>query len=216
MMRFDLSREPRIAAAIILLVFGLLVAADAFGRVLAEQNADCGQTNPSDEFAAQRENMVRDQIEKRGIRDPRVRDAMHTVKRHLFVPEKLRSLAYADRPLPIGHGQTISQPYIVAFMTEALNLNADDRVLEIGTGSGYQAAVLGEICRGVYTIEIIEPLGATPGICWPNSDMTMYSSPSATAIRDGRNTHPLTPSWLPAPPVRFPNPFRTSLLKAGG
>jgi protein-L-isoaspartate(D-aspartate) O-methyltransferase len=160
MMRFDLSRGPRIAAAIILLIFGLLVAADAFGRILAEQNAERGQTNPSDEFTAQRENMVRDQIEKRGIRDPRVLDAMHTVKRHLFVPEKLRSLAYADRPLPIGHGQTISQPYIVAFMTEALNLNADDRVLEIGTGSGYQAAVLGEICRGVYTIEIIEPLGA--------------------------------------------------------
>jgi protein-L-isoaspartate(D-aspartate) O-methyltransferase len=161
MKRVGLSRIPPIVAAITLLVFGIPVAADAFGRILAEQNAERGQTNPSDEFAAQRENMVRDQIEKRGIRDPRVLDAMRTVKRHLFVPEELQAFAYADRPLPIGHGQTISQPYIVAFMTEALNLKADDRVLEIGTGSGYQAAVLGEICRGVYTIEIIEPLGVT-------------------------------------------------------
>lgn len=117
-------------------------------------------TRPSDEYAVQRENMIRDQIEKRGIKNPRVLDAMRIVKRHLFVPEKLKPLAYADRPLPIGHGQTISQPYIVAFMTEALDLKPHERVLEIGTGSGYQAAILGEICDAVYTIEIIEPLGA--------------------------------------------------------
>ncbi len=104
--------------------------------------------------------MIRDQIEKRGIKNPRVLDAMRTVRRHLFVPEKLGHLAYADRPLPIGHGQTISQPYIVAFMSEALSLKPGDRVLEIGTGSGYQAAILGELCEAVYTIEIIEPLGA--------------------------------------------------------
>jgi protein-L-isoaspartate(D-aspartate) O-methyltransferase len=118
-----------------------------------------GQTAPSDEFATQREKMIRDQIEKRGIKNPRVLDAMRTVQRHLFVPEKLKPFAYADRPLPIGHGQTISQPYIVAFMTETLDLKSHDRVLEIGTGSGYQAAILGEICDAVYSIEIIEPLG---------------------------------------------------------
>ena len=101
-----------------------------------------------------REDMVRDQIEKRGIEDTRVLAAMRKVPRHLFVPRNLRSKAYTDRPLPIGDGQTISQPYIVALMTEALSLTASSRVLEIGTGSGYQAAVLAAVAGEVYTIEI--------------------------------------------------------------
>ena len=98
--------------------------------------------------------MVREQIENRGIKDPRVLAAMREVPRHLFVPQDLRSKAYTDRPLPIGDGQTISQPYIVALMTEVLSLNASSRVLEIGTGSGYQAAVLAAVAGDVYTIEI--------------------------------------------------------------
>jgi protein-L-isoaspartate(D-aspartate) O-methyltransferase len=102
--------------------------------------------------------MIRDQIEKRGIKDPRVLEAMRTVKRHLFVPEKLKPFAYADRPLSIGHGQTISQPYIVAFMTETLDLKPDDRVLEIGTGSGYQAAILAALGGRVFTVERQEAL----------------------------------------------------------
>lgn len=103
--------------------------------------------------------MVRYQIEARGIRDPRVLNAMRKVERHLFVPADQAALAYGDHPLPIGAGQTISQPYIVAFMTEALGLKERDRVLEIGTGSGYQAAILAEICDSVYTVEIIPELG---------------------------------------------------------
>ena len=102
--------------------------------------------------------MVDEQLRARGIRDARVLDAMARVPRHLFVPEAGRDEAYGDHPLPIGHGQTISQPYIVAFMTEALQLEPTHRVLEIGTGSGYQAAVLGELAGEVFTIEIIEPL----------------------------------------------------------
>ena len=102
--------------------------------------------------------MVDEQLRARGIRDPRVLDAMTRVPRHLFVPESGRDEAYGDHPVPIGHGQTISQPYIVAFMTEALRLEQGHRVLEIGTGSGYQAAVLGELAGEVYTIEIIEAL----------------------------------------------------------
>jgi len=102
--------------------------------------------------------MVDEQLRGRGIRDARVLDAMARVPRHLFVPEAGRDEAYGDHPLPIGHGQTISQPYIVAFMTEALQLEPTHRVLEIGTGSGYQAAVLGELAGEVFTIEIIEPL----------------------------------------------------------
>ncbi len=107
----------------------------------------------------QREKMVDRQIEKRGIENPRVLQALRDVKRHLFVPPDEVSEAYDDHPLPIGHGQTISQPYIVALMTESIEPKSTDRVLEIGTGSGYQAAVLSKLVAEVYSIEIVEPLG---------------------------------------------------------
>jgi len=106
-------------------------------------------------FHVMREKMVHEQIEARGVRDEGVLSAMGKVQRELFVPKYLRSEAYEDSPLPIGKSQTISQPYIVAFMTEALRLRGGERVLEIGTGSGYQAAVLAELAGEVYTIEII-------------------------------------------------------------
>ncbi len=109
------------------------------------------------DFDAQRAALVK-LLEKRGIRDRRVLDAMGKVPRHLFVPEYIRHAAYEDRPLPIGFEQTISQPYIVAMMTEALELKEGARVLEIGTGSGYQAAVLAEIAAEVYTVERIPQL----------------------------------------------------------
>ena len=109
-------------------------------------------------YAAARARMVRDQIAARGITDPRVLAAMGSVPRHEFVPASKRVWAYEDGPLPIGHEQTISQPYIVAFMTAALNPKPSDRVLEIGTGSGYQAAVLSELVAEVYSIELLEPL----------------------------------------------------------
>jgi protein-L-isoaspartate(D-aspartate) O-methyltransferase len=105
-----------------------------------------------------REAMVAAQIEQRGVRDARTLAAMRKVPRHLFVPPALAAGAYADHPLPIGHDQTISQPYIVGFMTEALGLRGGETVLEVGTGSGYQAAVLAEIAARVYTIEIVAPL----------------------------------------------------------
>ena len=114
-----------------------------------------------DVFTTSRNSMVETQIAHRGISDQKVLDAIYKVKRHLFVPERLKKLAYGDHPLPIGYGQTISQPYIVAYMTEAANLKKGDRVLEIGTGSGYQAAVLAEIVKEVYTIEIIKALADT-------------------------------------------------------
>jgi protein-L-isoaspartate(D-aspartate) O-methyltransferase len=109
-------------------------------------------------FERRREEMVRNQIESRGIKDPRVLAAFRKVPRHLFVSEALRDQAYGDFPLPIGEQQTISQPYIVAEMTQALELTEDNRVLEIGTGSGYQAAILAEIVYRVYTIERIRAL----------------------------------------------------------
>ena len=103
--------------------------------------------------------MVREQIRARGIRSERVLDALHRVPRHLFVPDDLVDAAYSDRPLPIGHRQTISQPYIVGFMTDLLLVEPEHKVLEIGTGSGYQAAVLAEVAGEVFTIEIVEALG---------------------------------------------------------
>jgi len=111
-----------------------------------------------DDYAAARARMVDRQIEARGIGDPRVLDAMRRVPRERFVPVLYRGSAYADHPLSIGYEQTISQPYIVAWMTEALQVKGSSRVLEVGTGSGYQAAVLAEIAREVFTIEIVEPL----------------------------------------------------------
>jgi protein-L-isoaspartate(D-aspartate) O-methyltransferase len=123
----------------------------------------CGvaQERPSEpDWKALRERMVKHQIEARGVKDPRVLDAMRSVERHLFVPESYRRQAYEDHPLPIGLGQTISQPFIVAIMTALLEPEPDDTMLEIGTGSGYQAAVLSKLVKHVYTIEIVHALAA--------------------------------------------------------
>ena len=113
---------------------------------------------PKDDRRVERERMVEEQLAARGIHDEHVLSAMRRVPRHRFVGADLARHAYEDRPLPIGHGQTISQPYIVAFMSQALELDGSERVLEIGTGSGYQAAVLGLLAREVWTIEIVSPL----------------------------------------------------------
>jgi protein-L-isoaspartate(D-aspartate) O-methyltransferase len=111
------------------------------------------------DYSKLREAMVKTQLEARGVRDSAILSAMRKVPRHKFVPEDQATHAYEDRPLPIGYGQTISQPFIVAYMTEIVKPKAGQTVLEIGTGSGYQAAVLAEIVKNVYTIELVEPLG---------------------------------------------------------
>ncbi len=113
----------------------------------------------ADDLERDRNRMVRTQLQARGIQDAATLEAMRTVPRHLYVPMPQRRNAYDDRPLPIGYGQTISQPYIVAYMTEIVSPKDGDKMLEIGTGSGYQAAVLAEIIDRVYTIEIVRPLG---------------------------------------------------------
>lgn len=115
-------------------------------------------SDPETEFKSQRENMVELQIRARGVSDERVLAAMRKVPRHLFVPPEIRRGAYGDEPLPIGDGQTISQPYIVAYMTAALELTGGEKILEVGTGSGYQTAVLAEIVPLVFTVEVIGPL----------------------------------------------------------
>jgi len=122
----------------------------------------CGQkAPPPSDFAAQRKQMVQQQLMPRGVNDARVLAAMAKVPREEFVPPESRAASYEDGPLPIGYDQTISQPYIVAFMTEQLRPKPSDRVLEIGTGSGYQAAILAELVSDVYSIEIVEPLAKT-------------------------------------------------------
>jgi protein-L-isoaspartate(D-aspartate) O-methyltransferase len=124
--------------------------------------AGCNHANTAVADSAQeRERMVREQLVMRGISADQVLAAMRKVPREEFVPEEFRPVSYADRPLPIGYDQTISQPFIVAFMTEQLRPQPEDRVLEIGTGSGYQAAILAEVVAEVYSIEIIEPLAKT-------------------------------------------------------
>jgi protein-L-isoaspartate(D-aspartate) O-methyltransferase len=133
-----------------------LLAGAAAAAILLAGGAAAGE--PITPEGAARGHMVASQIAGRGVGDPRVLEAMRRVERHLFVPASVRPSAYGDHPLPIGHDQTISQPYVVALMTELARVKPGGRALEIGTGSGYQAAVLSLLAKEVYTIEIVEPL----------------------------------------------------------
>lgn len=138
-----------------LLIFLIsLVVLEGYGSI-----ATGSEAMSENRYARQREQMVERQLAARGISDPRVLEAFREVRRHRFVPSHYREFSYTDQPLSIGYNQTISQPYIVAFMTEALQPEKDEKVLEVGTGSGYQAAILAELCGSVYSIEIIEELG---------------------------------------------------------
>jgi len=140
-----MTPSPKYSVSI--LVASLIIAATGNTHSLAE-----------DPYTSARQYMIDHDIKSRGVKDPAVINAMSRIPRHLFVDAAYRSRAYGDHPLPIGEGQTISQPYVVALMTETLGLRPTDRVLEIGTGSGYQAAVLAELVKEVYTIEIRRPL----------------------------------------------------------
>ena len=156
------------------------------------------------------------QLERMGIRDRRVLGAVEEVPRHLFVPPPLRSEAEADRPLPIGHGQTISQPFIVAFMTEALRLTGDERVLEVGTGSGYQTAVLSLLAREVFSIEIVPELAA-------RASELLLRTLELTNVRlrvgDGRlgwpEAAPFDGIIVTAAPGDIPEPLREQLAPGG-
>ena len=137
-------------------VLGAQLLAPGCGNGFDGSDAGAPSSDPTRQ--AERERMVERQIEARGVKDTAVLRAMRQVPRHLFVPVSYAPQAYRDGPLALGHGQMISQPYIVAFMAEALRLRGDDRVLEIGTGSGYQTAVLAQLARDVFSIEIVKPL----------------------------------------------------------
>ncbi len=134
------------------------VAVRRLAAALLAAGLVCGSAAAGDNYESERHAMVEQQIKKRGITKPEVLAAMEQVPRHMFVPDSLRSEAYSDRPLSIGQGRTLYQPYMVALMTSLLDLKHGDRVLEIGTGTGYHAAVLSRIAREVYSIEIVEPV----------------------------------------------------------
>jgi len=146
------------------------------------------------EAAPERDRMVAGQIAARGVEDPLVLVAMRAVPREDFVPADLAEYGYEDGPLPIRHGQTISQPYIVAVMIAAARVRPGDRVLEIGTGSGYGAVVLSEIAGEVYTVSASRPWPTPQGITWRPSGTTMSTCAAATARSAGRSTHRTTRS----------------------
>lgn len=164
---------------------------------------------------AERRRMVDDQLAGRDIKSPRVLEAMRTVPRHEFVPESVRAGAYADSPLPIGYNQTISQPYIVAYMTEALELQPTHRVLEIGTGSGYQAAVLAELARDVYTIEIVEPLAVRARETLKRLGYTNVHVRSGNGYLGWPEHAPFDRVMVTAAPDAIPQPL-IDQLKVGG
>ena len=162
-MRLPLRDAFRVGLPVLgILILGVLPLFGLGGKESQKDPAHPDGKSPAmmeqEEFSQARERMVRTQIEARGVRDSKVLAALRKVPRHRFVPSNLEKRAYDDTPLPIGYGQTISQPYIVAYMTEVLELSGKEKVLEIGTGSGYQAAVLAEITPYVCTIEIIPEL----------------------------------------------------------
>ena len=167
------------------------------------------------DWVMEREHMVRWQIDARGVHDPSVLAAMRSVPRHEFVPPEYMDLAYSDRPLPIGLDQTISQPYIVAYMTEALEPHPQDRVLEVGTGSGYQAAVLAEIVHGVYTLEISPVLARRAARSLRELGYRNVFVIAADGRRGLPRAAPFDGILLAAAPARLPEPLIEQLAEGG-
>ncbi len=179
--------------------------------------ASCGAATGTDDaaFARAREEMVATQIAARGVKDERTLEAMRKVERHLFVPPESRAQAYEDHPLPIGSGQTISQPYIVAFMTEAAGLRGGETVLEVGTGSGYQSAVLSEIAARVYSIEIVAPLAESAAALLKRLGRTNVTVRAGDGYLGWPEAAPFDAILVTAAAPRIPEPLEQQ-LKDGG
>ena len=170
---------------------------------------------PQDAFRRARLAMVADQIAARGVKDPRVLDAMRAVPRHEFLPAAMREDAYADSPLPIGHGQTISQPYIVALMTELARPAASDRVLEVGTGSGYQAAVISRLVASVFSVELVDPLAQSAATVLRRLGYGNVTVRSGDGYRGWPEQAPFDIILVTAAPEAVP-PALIAQLKPGG
>jgi protein-L-isoaspartate(D-aspartate) O-methyltransferase len=170
---------------------------------------------PADPYAAARERMVRDQIEARGVRAAKVLRAMRIIPRHLFIPPDVRDMAYDDRPVPIGHRATISQPYIVAWMTELLEPEDHHRVLEIGTGSGYQAAVLSGLVKHVYTIEIVPELAESARALLEKLGYRNVTVREGDGYRGWPEQPPFERVILTAAPLEVPQTLIDQLARGG-
>jgi len=179
-------------------------------------NTNCRAGDADDaQFARMREKMVKTQIERRGVANKKVLAAMRAVERHKFVPRSHWREAYEDHPLPIGEGQTISQPYIVALMTEVLDPDSTMRVLEIGTGSGYQAAVLAEIVDSVYTIEIYEKLGNRADNLLKELGYTNISVRVGDGYKGWIEAAPFDAIIVTCAPTHVPQPLKDQLAEGG-
>ncbi|MES2658068.1 MAG: protein-L-isoaspartate(D-aspartate) O-methyltransferase [Verrucomicrobiota bacterium] len=165
--------------------------------------------------APQRAEMVATQIASRGVADGRVLAAMRKVPRHRFVPAEIKDRAYEDRPLPIGYGQTISQPYIVACMTEALELKGIEKVLEIGTGTGYQAAVFAELVKEVYSIEIVKPLGELAAKVLTEMGCHNVRTRIGDGYRGWPEAAPFDSIMVTCAPDKIPQPLVDQLAEGG-
>jgi protein-L-isoaspartate(D-aspartate) O-methyltransferase len=168
-----------------------------------------------EEYSQERKRMVVEQIASRGLRDPRLLAVMEAVPRHRFVPLDHLNWAYADGPLPIGFGQTISQPYIVAFMTDALHLTGSERVLEVGTGSGYQAAILGQMAAEVHTVEFIPELAAQAERVLQELGFTNVHVHSGDGSLGWPEAAPYASILVAAAAPRLPQPLMDQLAEGG-
>ena len=180
-----------------------------------DENVSENSNKEKNNFRVLRQKMVDRQIKARGVKDSLVLKAMLTVPRHLFIPPKEINNAYDDNPLPIGYGQTISQPYIVAFMTEILSLEGDENVLEIGTGSGYQAAVLCELAKHVYTIEIVPELCRQARKILSDLDYKNVDVKCGDGYEGWPENAPFDAIILTAAPTKIPQPL-IKQLQVGG
>jgi len=202
-------------ASRLLLVVALWLSACGQAATPLPTSVPTSSATKEDPYVEQRERMVADQIEARGVSDPAVLDAMRRVPRHQFVPAEYLDQAYDDHPLPIGFGQTISQPYIVALMSEKLGLEPGDRVLEIGTGSGYQAAALAEMGMQVYTIEIIPELADPAAARLQSLGYTDVQVRAADGYWGWLEEAPFDAIIVTAAPDHVPQPL-VEQLKPGG
>ncbi len=193
----------------------IVLLALCFSAGLGCMKAAGSESMMDDPYARERAQMVRRQLKARGIGDPRVLEAFRKVRRHLFVPEDYRELAYTDQPLAIGYDQTISQPYIVAFMTEALSVDKSDKVLEVGTGSGYQAAILGELCRAVYSVEIIEALADSARRRLSKLDYDNVYVRTGDGYQGWPEHAPYDAIVVTCSPTHVPSPLKAQLAEGG-
>jgi len=203
------SPEPAAAPTATALISNAGAATDLAQAKLAPS------PTPVDPYAAPREEMVELQLEGRDVSDPAVLAAMRTVPRHEFVPAEVREMAYNDHPLPIGYGQTISQPYIVALMTELIDLQPGERVLEIGTGSGYQAAILAQLTDQVYTIEIIPELAEQAQATFERLGYDQIEAKQGDGYWGWEEVAPFEAIIVTAAPDHVPQPLVNQLADGG-